>query len=61
MYKDRKGFAFSSAPKGSQGFLAFLEVVNKKTQIQIYGYELHMRNLVILLFYVNLVILLKTS
>jgi hypothetical protein len=50
MYKDRKGFAFSSAPKGSQGFLAFLKGVNKKTQIQIYGYELHMRNLVILLF-----------
>ena len=30
MYKDRKRFAFSSAPKGSQGFLAFLEGVNKK-------------------------------
>ena len=61
MYKDRKGFAFSNAPKGCKGFLAFLEGVNKKTQIQIYGYELHMRNLVILLFYGNLVILLKTS
>jgi hypothetical protein len=51
MYKDWKGFAFSSAPKGSQGFLAFLEGVHKKMQIQIYGYELHIRNLIVILLF----------